>query len=159
MIVIALSYHCSTSAACVAGGAWWGAQSKRSCDAQEPKEYADWIQRDESWGGAIELQIFSKHYRSIISCVDVQTNRVDHYGESGCAAGGRRGMLIYDGIHCESRPPLPCDQARLLVFAIASSLCVHRSDDPLAHPTATASGDSVSLFDVDNAEVSQSEPR
>ncbi|KAF8936731.1 ubiquitin-specific protease otu1 [Dissophora ornata] len=43
------------------------------------KEYCDWIRRENSWGGAIELAIFSEHYKIEIDSIDVSTNRVDRF--------------------------------------------------------------------------------
>jgi ubiquitin thioesterase OTU1 len=62
-----------------------------------PAEYATWIQSPEHWGGAIELSILAEHFRSVLSCVCIQTGRVDHYGQGQGYA--TRGLLVYDGIH------------------------------------------------------------
>lgn len=43
---------------------------------KEPMDYAAWIQSDSSWGGAIELGIFSEHFRIEICAVDIQTTRI-----------------------------------------------------------------------------------
>ncbi|KAF9169770.1 hypothetical protein BGX21_009853 [Mortierella sp. AD011] len=43
------------------------------------KEYCDWIKRENSWGGAIELAIFSEHYNIEIDSIDVSTGRVDRF--------------------------------------------------------------------------------
>ncbi|KAF9361464.1 hypothetical protein BGX34_007125 [Mortierella sp. NVP85] len=42
-------------------------------------EYCDWIKKENSWGGAIELAIFSEHYKVEIDSIDVSTNRVDRF--------------------------------------------------------------------------------
>ncbi|KAG0243259.1 ubiquitin-specific protease otu1 [Actinomortierella wolfii] len=43
------------------------------------KEYCEWITRENSWGGAIELAIFSEYYKIEIASIDVSTNRVDRF--------------------------------------------------------------------------------
>eukprot|EP01050_Picozoa_sp_SAG11_P011391 SAG11_NODE_1205_length_5529_cov_6.569797_1_plen_488_part_00 len=62
-----------------------------------PAEYAAWIQSAEHWGGAIELMILAEHFRAVLSCVCIQTGRVDHYGQG--QGYSSRGLLVYDGIH------------------------------------------------------------
>ncbi|KAM4860881.1 ubiquitin thioesterase OTU1 isoform 1-T1 [Thomomys bottae] len=61
------------------------------------QEYCDWIRRDDTWGGAIEISILSKFYQCEICVVDTQTVRIDRFGED--AGYTKRVLLIYDGIH------------------------------------------------------------
>ncbi|XP_055966543.1 ubiquitin thioesterase OTU1 [Sorex fumeus] len=61
------------------------------------REYCDWIRRDDTWGGAIEIAILSKYYQCEICVVDTQTVRIDRFGED--AGYSKRVLLIYDGIH------------------------------------------------------------
>ncbi|XP_051825190.1 ubiquitin thioesterase OTU1-like [Antechinus flavipes] len=61
------------------------------------QEYCEWIRRDDTWGGAIEISILSKFYQCEICVVDTQTVRIDRFGED--AAYPKRVLLIYDGIH------------------------------------------------------------
>ncbi|XP_026880712.2 ubiquitin thioesterase OTU1 isoform X2 [Electrophorus electricus] len=61
------------------------------------EEYCNWICRDDTWGGAIEVSILSKFYQCEICVVDTQTVRVDRFGED--AGYHKRVLLIYDGIH------------------------------------------------------------
>ncbi|XP_048354603.1 ubiquitin thioesterase OTU1 isoform X1 [Sphaerodactylus townsendi] len=61
------------------------------------QEYCDWIRRDDTWGGAIEVSILSKFYQCEICVVDTQTVRIDRFGED--AGYAKRVLLIYDGIH------------------------------------------------------------
>ncbi|NXV77002.1 OTU1 thioesterase, partial [Atlantisia rogersi] len=61
------------------------------------REYCDWIRREETWGGAIEVSILSKFYQCEICVVDTQTVRIDRFGED--AGYTKRVLLIYDGIH------------------------------------------------------------
>ncbi len=48
-----------------------------------------------AWGGAIEIAILSEHFRCEVASFDIQSNRVDLYGEGN--RYGRRVYLIYDG--------------------------------------------------------------
>ncbi|XP_051003289.1 ubiquitin thioesterase OTU1 [Acomys russatus] len=61
------------------------------------EEYCEWIKRDDTWGGAIEISILSKFYQCEICVVDTQTVRIDRFGED--AGYTKRVLLIYDGIH------------------------------------------------------------
>lgn len=65
---------------------------------QEPDEYCRWIQSQDAWGGAIELDILSRHFELEICSIDVQTCRVDRFNE------GRetRCILVYSGIHYDT---------------------------------------------------------
>lgn len=60
---------------------------------QQPDDYCTWIQTEDAWGGAIELDILSKHFDVEISSIDVQTLRTDRFNE------GRpeRCILVYSG--------------------------------------------------------------
>lgn len=59
--------------------------------------YCEWILNSDSWGGAIELAILSKHYSIEIDVVNAQTGRLDRFGEN--FNYDRRVFLVYDGIH------------------------------------------------------------
>ncbi|CAO3597896.1 unnamed protein product [Absidia cylindrospora] len=66
---------------------------------QPRSKYIEWIKKDTSWGGAIELSIFSKHYSVEIVSVDVQTGRMDRFGEG---AFKERVFILYSGIHYDA---------------------------------------------------------
>eukprot|EP00928_Gymnodinium_smaydae_P051596 TRINITY_DN35168_c0_g1_i1.p1 TRINITY_DN35168_c0_g1~~TRINITY_DN35168_c0_g1_i1.p1 ORF type:complete len:310 (+),score=69.60 TRINITY_DN35168_c0_g1_i1:68-931(+) len=68
--------------------------------AKTNAEYCAWIQKADSWGGAIELSVFSEHFKCEIAAFDICTKRRDLYGEG--AGYGKRCMLIYDGIHYDA---------------------------------------------------------
>lgn len=70
------------------------------------EEYIQAISKPDTWGGAIELSIFSTHYRTEISSFDVQTGRVDRFGEGQYE---NRCVLVYSGIHYDalSLSPVP----------------------------------------------------
>jgi len=67
---------------------------------KDPKEYAAWITDTRRWGGAIELSILSKHLKKEIAAFDIQTERVDVYGQG--EGYTERVMLVYDGLHYDA---------------------------------------------------------
>ncbi|KAF9953915.1 hypothetical protein BGZ72_005073 [Mortierella alpina] len=80
------------------------------------QEYCEWIMRENSWGGAIELAIFSEHFKIEIDSIDVSTNRVDRFGEGQYS---QRVLLMYSGIHYDAVAltpglefPAECDQTQ-----------------------------------------------
>ncbi len=60
---------------------------------QQPDDYCRWIQTEDAWGGAIELDILSKHFDIEISSIDVQTLRTDRFNEGS----PKRCILVYSG--------------------------------------------------------------
>ena len=62
-------------------------------------EYINWIRQSESWGGYIELIVFSRGYNIQITVVDICSGR--HY-EYGNPEMGRRIFLVYDGMHYDA---------------------------------------------------------
>ncbi|CAM9517675.1 unnamed protein product [Phaeothamnion confervicola] len=67
---------------------------------KEAGEYCAWIQDPAKWGGEIELFVLSRHFRTEICAVDVQTGIAYTYGEG---EGYRERMfLLYDGIHYDA---------------------------------------------------------
>ncbi|GJN88610.1 hypothetical protein Rhopal_001576-T1 [Rhodotorula paludigena] len=75
-----------------------------------PADYVATILKPSSWGGAIELAIFAAHFATEIWSVDVQTGRVDRFGED--AGFDTFVLLVYSGIHYDAltfsfSPPSP----------------------------------------------------
>lgn len=72
---------------------------------KQPDDYCRWIQTEDAWGGAIELDIFSRHFEVEICSIDVQTLRIDRFNE------GRptRCILVYSGIHYDVIALSPAD--------------------------------------------------
>jgi len=72
-----------------------------------PNDYCKWIQREDAWGGAIELSILSQEWDIEICSIDVQTLRIDRFNEGKAT----RCLLVYSGIHYDvlalspSEPP------------------------------------------------------
>lgn len=64
-------------------------------------EYIRTILSPNSWGGAIELAILAAHYRTEIASIDVETGRIDRFGDARGAGEGRV-LLVYSGIHYDA---------------------------------------------------------
>jgi ubiquitin thioesterase OTU1 len=75
-------------------------QGESSANTRRPvEEYISAIQKPSTWGGAIELSIFSSHFSTEISSFDVQSGRIDRFGEGQY---DNRCILIYSGIHYDA---------------------------------------------------------
>ena len=71
---------------------------RRDRDRRPRDDYIRTILSPNSWGGAIELTILAAHYRTEIASIDVETGRIDRFGD----AGEGRALLIYSGIHYDA---------------------------------------------------------
>jgi ubiquitin thioesterase OTU1 len=60
-------------------------------------EYINEIALPTKWGGGIEIKIFTEIFKIQIGVVDVQTNRVDLFGQD--KPFDRRIFILYNGIH------------------------------------------------------------
>jgi len=100
-----------------------------------PKAYCAWIQRDDAWGGAIELGILAQQFDIEVCSINVQDLRVDRFNE------GRptRCFIVYSGIHYDvlalspSEPPhtradLP-DDFDVKVFDSADDILVLKATE------------------------------
>ncbi|KAL5503137.1 hypothetical protein EMCRGX_G010043 [Ephydatia muelleri] len=89
-------------------------------------EYVEWIMKNDSWGGGIELSIFSEHFKVEIAVVDIQSQRIDLFGQNG--GYENRILLIYDGIHYD---PLvlatPSGAVVQKVFSVADSVVLAKA--------------------------------
>ncbi len=65
---------------------------------KDPDDYCRWIQKEDAWGGAIELDILSRHFDMEICSIDVQTLRTDRFNEGKST----RCILVYSGIHYDT---------------------------------------------------------
>ena len=98
---------------------------------KKPDAYCNWIQREDAWGGGIELGILAQHFDLEICSINVQDLRVDRFNESA----QRRVILVYSGIHYD-------------VVALSPSEEPHEHADlPAEHDTK--------VFDVAKDEVLQ----
>jgi len=48
---------------------------------KNPFAYCDWIMRDDTWGGGIELSILSKCFQLRIAVVDIKNLAIEYFGE------------------------------------------------------------------------------
>jgi len=62
---------------------------------KKPEEYCDWIMRDDTWGGGIEMSILSKYFQVAIIVVDIQYNTTEIIGD--CFTNVI--YLLYNGSH------------------------------------------------------------
>jgi ubiquitin thioesterase OTU1 len=60
-------------------------------------EYINNIQNPSTWGGAIELKLFSDMFQVEIASIDVQSNRVDIFGQDKNYP--QRIFVLYNGVH------------------------------------------------------------
>lgn len=60
-------------------------------------EYINEIANPKKWGGGIEIKIFSEILKLEIAVIDVQTNRIDVFGQD--KNHNNRIYLLYNGIH------------------------------------------------------------
>lgn len=91
---------------------------------RNPSDYAAWITKKDAWGGAIELSVFSNIYSVEIASFDVQSGRMDLFGEG--RGYENRVYLQYTGIHYEAfalalDPSLP-EAAEITVFSASDDV-------------------------------------
>lgn len=60
-------------------------------------DYIENIQNPSTWGGAIELKLFSDMFQVEIASIDVQSNRVDIFGQDKNYP--QRIYVLYNGVH------------------------------------------------------------
>ncbi|KAI8349401.1 hypothetical protein BD560DRAFT_410297, partial [Blakeslea trispora] len=65
----------------------------------ERSKYIEWIQKPNAWGGAIELAILSAYFDLEINSIDVQSGRMDRFGEG---KSKERAFVVYSGIHYDA---------------------------------------------------------
>ncbi|KAI8911063.1 ubiquitin thioesterase OTU1-like protein [Gorgonomyces haynaldii] len=63
------------------------------------QEYCQWILNPKSWGGAIEISIFSEQLQMEIISLDVSTGRMDRFGEGTYKSSA---FVMYSGIHYDA---------------------------------------------------------
>ena len=86
-------------------------------------DYIDKIINPNSWGGAIELKLFSEMFQVEIASIDTLSNRIDIFGQD-CNYTNRI-FIIYNGIHY----------------------------DPLVMATTENHQDDITIFDVDDDNI------
>ncbi|CAG8542622.1 10077_t:CDS:10 [Paraglomus brasilianum] len=79
-------------------------------------EYCARISGPNTWGGAIELSIFSEHFNVEIRSIDVGTGRVDKYGQNRTGLGKDCVYIIYSGIHYDAVVLTPLEDGSVKDF-------------------------------------------
>jgi ubiquitin thioesterase OTU1 len=77
---------------------------------KDVNEYCNWILKDNSWGGEIELNIFSKVLGITINAIEIESNNIYKYENDtndNCI------YLLYDGIHYDS---IACSNNMMTIF-------------------------------------------
>ncbi|KAL3458496.1 OTU-domain-containing protein [Aspergillus heterothallicus] len=94
---------------------------------KDPDDYCRWIKNENSWGGAIELSILSKHFGVEIWTIDVQSLAPVRFNEGS----SQRCILVYSGIHYDTIALTPSATASpefdTKVFDAADPLVEERS--------------------------------
>lgn len=72
---------------------------------KKPDEYCQWIQNEDSWGGAIELKILAEYFNIEICSIDVQTLNMFQFNEGAPT----RCIVVYSGIHYDVLALSPSD--------------------------------------------------
>jgi ubiquitin thioesterase OTU1 len=94
---------------------------------KDPDDYCRWIKNENSWGGAIELSILSKHFGVEIWTIDVQSLAPVRFNEGQ----SQRCILVYSGIHYDTIALTPAVTASpdfdTKVFDAADPLVEERS--------------------------------
>lgn len=73
----------------------------------EPARYCDWITQKDHWGGEIEMQILSRHFRKQVAAFDIVSLQLFRYGEE--MGYDEVICLLYDGIHYDAAVLLPAE--------------------------------------------------
>ena len=84
---------------------------------KDPKSYCEWILRSNSWGGAIELAIFSDYFNTCIISLDISSGRLDRFGEGKYSSAA---FVLYSGIHYDSivvSPTKCADEFDMKIFS------------------------------------------
>jgi len=72
--------------------------------------YIATILKPSTWGGAIELGILAKHFKTEIASIDVETGRIDQFSPSA-GGTGYRCIVVYSGIHYDAATLAPVEDA------------------------------------------------
>ena len=92
-----------------------------------PAAYCDWVKKDASWGGEVELAILSAAIGLEVVAVDIKSLRFNNYNEGAETVA----FVLYDGIHYDalkdgsgrtSFPAAGSDAVRESALAVARGL-------------------------------------
>lgn len=82
------------------------------------QEYAEWIAKPNSWGGAIEVSILSAYYEAEIFVFETANSMQSCFGED--KGYSKRIYLIYDGIHYDTLVTVERSQGKEHITTIFS---------------------------------------
>ena len=74
--------------------------TKDFLEGRTPNDYAAFILDENSWGGAIELDLLAHYYEIEIASFDIKTKRLDVFGNN--CNYKKRAYVIYDGTHYDA---------------------------------------------------------
>lgn len=83
---------------------------------KSPAEYAEYISRQDIWGGGIELSVLSKLLRTEVAAVEVRSGRLYTFGEG--KGYSQRVYLVFDGIHYDALHRKNGDGSITTVFTV-----------------------------------------
>ncbi|KAL4783955.1 hypothetical protein BJX76DRAFT_348199 [Aspergillus varians] len=93
---------------------------------QPRDDYCRWIKNEDSWGGAIEMSILSKHFDIEVCSIDLGNLRLDRFNEGQ----SKRCFLVYSGIHYDTITLSPGDNVSpefdTTVFDASDSLVLEK---------------------------------
>lgn len=81
-------------------------------------DYVQWILKNESWGGGIELSIMSNFYSIEMSVLNIQSGQMSRFGEDRNYS--HRIFLLYDGIHYDPLFLEPFDVSAINPYTLIS---------------------------------------
>ncbi|KAJ5162436.1 hypothetical protein N7492_007828 [Penicillium capsulatum] len=94
---------------------------------KKPDEYCQWIQNEDSWGGAIELKVLSEYFNLEICSIDVQTLHMFQFNEGAPT----RCVVIYSGIHYDVLALSPSAPPHTRANAFAEDTKIFDAADPV----------------------------
>ncbi|KAF9246144.1 hypothetical protein BU15DRAFT_84947 [Melanogaster broomeanus] len=90
-------------------------------------KYIATILKPSTWGGAIELGILAKHFKTEIASIDVETGRIDQFSSQSSNGYREHGrcLVVYSGIHYDAATLAPTvgapDEWHQSIFPITSA--------------------------------------
>ncbi|KAK3886182.1 hypothetical protein Pcinc_009642 [Petrolisthes cinctipes] len=89
--------------------------------------YCDWILKDTSWGGAIELSIFSQYYEIEMVALDSKTGNLNRFGED--KKYDYRMIVMYDGIHYDPIYMETYEGNKVYIFPVSAESVLQQAQE------------------------------
>uniref|UniRef100_A0A0P4VND1 Ubiquitin thioesterase OTU n=1 Tax=Scylla olivacea TaxID=85551 RepID=A0A0P4VND1_SCYOL len=89
--------------------------------------YCEWILKDTSWGGAIELSIFSQYYEIEIVALDLKTGILNRFGED--KKYDHRMIVLYDGVHYDPVYMETFEGNNIYIFPTTDDSVLHQAKE------------------------------